>query len=91
LVMLAITQYNNAFGSGFVLAPQAAFSWDFYGTTPAPYGNYMEGRMAVSLGVNGTLNNAFTVGVNYTNYFGAGIRNKSQDLDYVSASMGYSF
>ncbi len=91
LVLLAITQYNNAFNTGFVVAPQAAFSWDFYGTTPAPYGNYMEGRMAVSLGVNGTLNNSFTMGVNYTNYFGAGIRNKSQDLDYVSASMGYSF
>ena len=91
LVMLAVVQYANAFNSGFLLSPQAAFSWDFYGTTPAPYGNYLEGRKAVNLGVNGELNNNFHVGVNYTMYFGAGIANKAQDQDFAAASVSYSF
>jgi len=91
LVMLAQVQYANAFNSGFLLSPTAAFSWDFYGTTPAPYGNYLEGRMAVNLGVNGELNNNFHVGLNYTMYFGAGIANKSQDQDFAAVSASYSF
>jgi len=91
MVLLATVQYNNAFNSGFVLQPAVAFSWDFVGSTPAPYGNYLEGRMALNLGVTGTLNNNLKLGVNYTNYFGAGIANKAQDLDFASASVSYSF
>jgi hypothetical protein len=67
------------------------YSWDFYGNTPAPYGNFMEDRMAVNLGVTGTLNNNFKVGVNYTNFFGGHIQNKARDTDFASASMSYSF
>ena len=91
LVVLANVSYNNAFDTGFVVTPQIAVSYDFTGTTPAPYGNYVEDRIAVNLGVSGTLNNNFRIGVNYVNYFGAGVRNKAQDQDYVSASASYSF
>jgi hypothetical protein len=73
------------------VSPLVAFSWDFTGTTPAPYGNYMEDRKALNLGVSGTLNNNLTLGVNYVNYFGGHIQNRSRDLDYVSGSMSYSF
>ncbi|MBI1213501.1 MAG: DUF1302 family protein [Alphaproteobacteria bacterium] len=91
LVLLFRADYSNAFNSGFVVSPLVAFTWDFTGTTPAPYGNYMEDRKALNLGVSGTLNNNFTLGVNYVNYFGGHIQNRSRDLDYVSGSMSYSF
>jgi hypothetical protein len=91
LVLLFRADYNNAFNTGFVVSPLVAFSWDFVGTTPSPYGNYLEDRKAVNLGVTGTLNNNFSVGVNYVNYFGGHIENRSRDLDYVSGSVSYSF
>lgn len=91
LVLLGRLDYNNAFNSGFVVSPLVAFSWDFYGTTPAPYGNYMQDRKSVHLGVDGTLNNNFKVGVGYTAYFGGHIENKAVDQDYATMDVSYSF
>jgi hypothetical protein len=91
LVLLFRADYNNAFNTGFVVSPLVAFSWDFVGTTPSPYGNYLEDRKALNLGVTGTLNNNFSIGVNYVNYFGGHLENRSRDLDYVSGSVSYSF
>lgn len=91
LVLLYSMQYNNAFGSGFVISPTITYSYDFYGTTPAPYGNYAEDRQAASLGVTGTLNNNFRVGATYTNFFGGGIKNKATDQDFASLTASYSF
>jgi hypothetical protein len=91
MVLLYSMQYNNAFGSGFVVSPTIVYTWDYYGTTPAPYGNFIEDRMAVNLGVTGTLNNNFKIGVNYSNFFGGHIVNKARDTDFASGSVSYSF
>ena len=66
-------EYNNAFDTGLSVAPTLVYSYDFDGTTPAPYGNYLEDRQSIGLGVTGTLNNNFRVGVNYSNFFGGHI------------------
>jgi hypothetical protein len=90
-VMLLRMEYNNFMDTGFVLAPQLVYSWDMEGTTPAPYSNYLEDRQAISLGVTGTLNNNFRVGVNYNNFFSGHVNNKSRDRDFASFSASYTF
>ncbi len=90
-VLLARLDYSNAFDSGWLVSPQLSFSHDVEGYTPAPYGNFVEDRMAVSLSVSGTLENAYRVSLSYTNFFGGGIVNKSTDQDFASFSFSYAF
>jgi Protein of unknown function (DUF1302) len=91
LVLLARVEYNNFMDTGFTVAPQIVYSYDFEGTTPSPYGNYLEDRQAVSLGVTGTLNNNFRVGASYSNFFGGHIANKAKDTDFASLTASYTF
>ena len=91
IVMLYRLDYNNAFDTGFQLSPQLTYSWDIEGTTPAPYGNFIEDRQAVSLGVTGTLNNNFRVGASYTNFFSGHVNSKARDQDFASITASYSF
>jgi len=91
LVMLLSLQYNNAFDTGYLVSPHIAYSYDFEGTTPAPYGNYLEDRQSINVGVTGTLNNNFRVGASYTNFFSGHVNNKSRDQDFGSLTASYTF
>jgi hypothetical protein len=91
LVLLYRLDYNNAFDSGWVVSPQIAYSWDFEGTTPAPYGNFMEDRQSANLSLTGTLNNNLRVGVGYTAFWGGHITNKAKDQDFASITASYTF
>ncbi|MFN9971743.1 MAG: DUF1302 family protein, partial [Phycisphaerae bacterium] len=91
VVALFTIQYNNFLDTGFAVAPRLVYSYDFEGTTAAPYSNYLEDRQAINLGVDGTLNNNLRVGVSYSNFFGGHINNKSSDRDFASVSASYSF
>jgi hypothetical protein len=91
LVMLLRMEYNNFMDTGFVVAPTLVYSWDMEGTTPAPYSNFLEDRQAINVGVSGTLNNNFRVGVNYSNFFGGHVNNKNRDRDFASVSASYTF
>lgn len=91
LVLLLRTEYNNAFDTGFVIAPQIVYAYDFEGTTPAPYGNYLEDRQSIGLSVTGTLNNNFRIGASYSNFFGGHVANKSKDTDFASLTASYNF
>jgi Protein of unknown function (DUF1302) len=91
LVMLVRMDYNNAFNSGWQVTPQLVYSYDFEGTTPAPYGNYIEDRQAVGLSVTGTLNNNLRLGASYSNFFGGHVQNKSKDQDFTSLTASYTF
>lgn len=91
MVMLFSLQYNNFMDTGFVLSPTLVYSFDFEGTTAAPYGNYMEDRQALSLGMTGSLNNNFRMGVNYNSFFGGHVNNKSKDRDFASFTASYTF
>ncbi len=90
-VLLFRLDYNNAFGSGWLVSPSLAFSHDVMGYTPAPYGNYMEDRMSVNFSVSATLDNKWRLGASYTNFFGGDIRNKATDQDFGSLTFSYSF
>ncbi|MEQ1753369.1 MAG: DUF1302 family protein [Micropepsaceae bacterium] len=91
MVFLFTVQYNNFLDSGFAVSPRIVYSYDFEGTTAAPYGNYMEDRQALNLGIDGTLNNNLRLGVSYSNFFGGHINNKSSDRDFASVSASYTF
>ena len=91
MVLLASMDYNNAFNTGWLVTPRIAYSYDFWGTTPAPYGNFIEDRQSVNLSVTGTLNNNLRVGASYTNFFGGHINNKAKDQDFASVTASYTF
>jgi Protein of unknown function (DUF1302) len=91
LVLLGRMDYNNAFNSGWVVTPQIVYGYDFEGTTPAPYGNYLEDRQSVGLSVTGTLNNNLRLGASYSNFFGGHIANKAKDTDFASLTASYTF
>jgi hypothetical protein len=91
LILLGRVEYNNVFDSGWVLAPQIVYAYDFAGTTPAPYGNYLEDRQSIGVSVTGTLNNNLRVGASYSNFFGGHIANKSKDQDFASITASYTF
>jgi hypothetical protein len=91
LVLLARMEYNNAFNTGWAVAPQIVYSYDFHGSTPAPYSNYLEDRQSVGVSVTGTLNNNLRVGASYSNFFGGHIMNKSKDTDFASITASYTY
>jgi len=91
MVLLASMDYNNAFNTGWLVTPRIAYSYDFWGSTPAPYSNFLEDRQSVNLAVTGTLNNNLRVGASYTNFFGGHINNKSKDQDFASLTASYTF
>jgi hypothetical protein len=91
LVALLRLDYNNAFDSGFLLTPQIVYTWDFEGTTAAPYGNYLEDRQSVGVSLTGTLNNNFRLGASYSNFFSGHVNNKAKDSDFASVNASYTF
>ena len=91
LVMLFTVQYNNFLDTGFAISPRIVYTYDFVGTTAAPYGNYLEDRQAVNLALDGSLNNNFKIGISYANFFSGHVNNKSRDRDFTSVSASYSF
>ena len=61
------------------------------GTTPAPYGNFLEDRQSLGLSLTGTLNNNLRIGASYSAFFGGHILNKSKDMDFASVTASYTF
>jgi hypothetical protein len=91
LVLLGRLDYNNAFDSGWQVSPQIVYTWDFEGSTPLPYGNYLEDRQSVGLSVTGTLNNNLRIGASWSAFFGGHVQNKARDTDFASLTASYTF
>ncbi|MGH2422102.1 DUF1302 domain-containing protein [Pseudomonas sp. C 49-2] len=85
----AIWEYPDTF-AGVNLKPSVAWSHDVKGYSPGPGGNFEEGRKAISLGVDAEYQNTYTVGLNYTNFFG-GKFSTVDDRDFVALSAGMNF
>lgn len=81
--------YNNAIGP-WALTPEFAFRHDFAGNSPGPGGNFLEGRKAVTLGIEANLRNQWTAEISYTSFFGAGRQNLINDRDFISFNVKYS-
>jgi len=83
-------EYNNALGP-VTLRPRLAWRHDVDGISPGPGENFLEGRMAVSLGLSADYLSQWSADLSYTNFFGAGAFNLLNDRDYVAFSLAYSF
>lgn len=81
--------YNNAIGP-VALIPTFAFRHDFSGNSPGPGGNFLEGRKAITLGLEANLRNQWSAELSYTNFFGAGRLNLINDRDFISFNIKYS-
>ncbi|WP_430765433.1 DUF1302 domain-containing protein [Pseudomonas citronellolis] len=81
--------WNDVF-AGVKLTPYVVYQDDFKGNSDRT-GNFIEGRKAYTLGADATYLNAFQVGMQYTNYYGAGDDNSMRDRDNVSITGKYSF
>jgi len=90
-VLVGRLSYANVADTGFTLTPTIVFSHDFYGTTPAPYSNYVQDRMSANFSVGAELNNNLRLNLGYTSYWGGHLNNKAQDQDFASFSASYSF
>jgi hypothetical protein len=83
----AAANYNNAI-AGINLTPNLAWSHDVSGYSPAP--NFIEDRMALSVGVIADYLNVYQAEVSYTSFFGADY-NELQDRDFISLSFSVAF
>jgi len=83
-------RYDNVFSS-INLNPRLAWAQDVAGTTPGPGGNFIEGRKALSLGLNAVYQQTWSADIAYTRYMGAGRYNLINDRDFVSFNIKTSF
>ncbi|MBK8478963.1 MAG: DUF1302 family protein [Opitutaceae bacterium] len=88
--MLAKFDYNNVY-AGVNLSPSVGLAYDLLGNTPMPLGNFVEGRRTLTLGLEFTYQNKWTLDLRYVSFSGAGSRNLLHDRDYVSTTIKYSF
>ncbi|KAF1052019.1 MAG: hypothetical protein GAK43_02131 [Stenotrophomonas maltophilia] len=89
LTLLLSGTWNDLF-SVVKLSPYVVYQDDFKGNSDRT-GNFIEGRKAYTLGADATYLNSFQVGLQYTNYYGAGDSNSMRDRDNVSITGKYSF
>lgn len=83
----ASLEYSDVF-AGVNLTPNMAWSHDVKGTSPPP--NFVDERMALSLGVKASYLNIYQADLSYTSFFGADY-NEQQDRDFVSLSFSVAF
>jgi len=83
----AAANYNSAI-AGINLTPNVAWSHDVSGYSPAP--NFIEDRMALSVGLTADYLNVYQADLSYTSFFGADY-NVLQDRDFISLSFSVAF
>ena len=87
--LLLSGSWNDVY-AGVKLSPYVVFQHDFKGNSDRT-GNFIEGRKAHTIGVDASYLNSFEVGLQYTEYYGAGRNNSTRDRDNVSLTAKYSF
>ena len=80
--------YNRAVGP-VNLFPYLRFGQDVSGNSPAPSGPFVEGRTALTIGLNADYLSRWQANLAYTQFAGSG--NKLRDRDFVTATVKYSF
>ncbi|MCK7592047.1 DUF1302 domain-containing protein [Pseudomarimonas salicorniae] len=83
--------YNSVGGSPVSLLPRLAFNHDVSGITPGPGGNFLEGRKALTLGVEAVYLDSWSLELAYTRFSGAGTLNQIADRDFASLALKYAF
>jgi hypothetical protein len=87
---LAQLNYNGVFG-GLNMRPRVVFTHDVDGSTPGPFGTFIENRKSVTVGVGADYISRWTLDLAYTDFFGGGRGNRLNDRDVVRLRISYSF
>ena len=82
--------YNEVF-PGVALKPTLIWFHDVRGNAPSPMTNFVEGRKLIIGNLDATFGAAWTAGVSYNWYTGAGNSNLERDRDHVKAFIAYEF
>jgi len=82
--------YNNAIGA-WSLSPRISWQHDPSGITPGPGGSFIEGRKAITVGIQAAYQGAWQVDLSYTSYNGAGRYNLINDRDFIGGFIKFSF
>jgi hypothetical protein len=88
--LVARGDINNAIGA-VTLQPQIAFNHDVNGTSPAPVGNFVDGRKSMTLSLGANYLNDWQANLAYTINWDGGVYNLLKDRDFVSLTLSYSF
>jgi hypothetical protein len=86
--MLATARWSGVFGA-LGVSPRLVFKDDVDGY--APNSQFMEGRKALTLGLNASFLNSASVDVAYHAFWGAGKHNFIADRDYLDLVLKYEF
>ena len=70
--------------------PHIVWQQDVKGMSPLG-GSFVEGRHALGVGINATLQNRWEVDLSYASYGGGGQYNLLRDRDFVAATVKFSF
>jgi hypothetical protein len=87
--VLMRVNYADPFGVPITLTPTVGWSKDFSGTTPNQ--TFIDGRQAVTVGLEIDYLQVWGFKASYANFFGAGNENFSRDRDFFAMSASYSF
>ncbi|MEH6569056.1 MAG: DUF1302 domain-containing protein [Halioglobus sp.] len=82
--------YNNVFG-GVNLRPRIIWAHDVDGISPVGAGPFLEGRKALTIGLQAQYLTRLRIDLAYTEYSGAGQQNLINDRDNLSFSIHYDF
>ncbi len=83
--------YNNFNNSTWSLSPSFVWSHDPSGHGPSSLGGFVEGRQSLSLGLTARKGDGISAAVSYVEQMGDETANLRGDMDYMSASVSYSF
>lgn len=87
---LAMSGTWNDVYAGVGLSPFGVFKHDFQGNSHQT-GNFIEGRMAYTVGLRANYLNSLEAELQYTEFYGAGQNNSGRDRDNVGVNVKYSF
>ena len=88
--LVGFATYNNFANSPWSVTPNFAWSSDPSGYGPASLGGFSEGRSSLSVGVSAQSGDVST-SLSYVDQMGDDMDNLRNDMDFVSASLSYSF
>jgi hypothetical protein len=88
--LLVQPTYTNPFDVPITVTPRLGYQHDVNGNTPGQL-PFIDGRMAVSVGVNVDYLNTWAWDLSYTNFLEGNTGNLLKDRDFVAMSLSYSF
>ena len=90
--LVAIANYNNAFGTSWTVSPTIQWAHGVNGNSAGPIGpGFVEQTKTVTLGVTTEFDASWKASVKYTTNFGNKYRNFNWDKDFLTFDVSYAF